>query len=55
MSFSLTATSAGSPSYASSVVPSSSMSSQGRAKVMRYLSMGVASAAFHGAVRLRTR
>ena len=55
MSFSVTATSAGSPSYSSSVVPSSSMSSQGRAKVMRYLSIGVASAAFHGEVRLRTR
>ena len=29
----------------SAVVPSSSMSSQGRAKVMRYLSIGVARAA----------
>lgn len=55
VSFSLTATSAGSPSYASSVVPSSSMSSHGRANVMRYLSIGVASAAFHGRVRFRTR
>lgn len=55
MSLSLTATSPGSPSNCSSVVPSSSMSSQGRAKVIRYLSIGVASAAFHGAVRLSTR
>lgn len=31
------------------------MSSQGRANVIRYLSIGVASAAFHGRVRLRTR
>lgn len=31
------------------------MSSHGRANVMRYLSIGVASAAFHGEVRLRTR
>ncbi|CAM5502085.1 hypothetical protein SHIRM173S_11564 [Streptomyces hirsutus] len=55
VSFSVTATSAGSPSNSSSVVPSSSMSSQGRAKVMRYLSIGVASAARHGAVRFSTR
>lgn len=55
VSFSVTETSAGSPSNSSSVVPSSSMSSQGRAKVMRYLSIGVASAAFQGAVRFRTR
>ncbi len=31
------------------------MSSQGSANVMRYLSIGVASAARHGRVRLRTR
>ncbi len=55
VSFSVTSTWPGSPSYSSSVVPSSSMSSQGRAKVMRYLSIGVASAALHGEVRLRTR
>ncbi len=54
MSDSVARTSAGSPSYTSSVVPSSSWSSHGRAKVMRYLSIGVAMAAFHGDLRFMT-